>query len=326
MADSKITALTALTAADPVNDVFPIVDVSDTTMAASGTTKKISVNNILGASGTATLASATITGAATVGTTLGVTGVSTFAAGTALLPALTTTGDTNTGIYYPAADTFGVTTGGVERYRVDSSGNLLLGTTAAAGRLQVAGSAVGAGIFTVDSDVTRVDIQTYNKPLSINRGGNDVNICETTGNVGIGTVAVNTGGCLQLKSGITFPATQVASSDANTLDDYEEGTWTPVATGLTAVGAVTYTAAYTKIGRVVYINLKISAVTSTTSVAGTTFFSGLPFVPAQNSNISSVNELTIASVGVGLISTGSTVYTSNWTAVQNVTLSGFYYV
>jgi len=79
MADSKITALTALTAADPVNDMFPVVDVSDTTMAASGTTKKISVNNILGASGTATLASATITGAATVGTTLGVTGVSTLA-------------------------------------------------------------------------------------------------------------------------------------------------------------------------------------------------------------------------------------------------------
>ena len=67
MADTKITALTALTAADPANDVIPIVDVSDTSMAASGTTKKISVNNILGASGTATLASATITGALTVG-------------------------------------------------------------------------------------------------------------------------------------------------------------------------------------------------------------------------------------------------------------------
>ena len=137
MADTKITALTALTAADPANDVIPIVDVSDTTMAASGTTKKISVNNILGASGTATLASATITGAVTVGTTLGVTGVSTFAAGTALLPALTTTGDTNTGIYYPAADTFAVTTGGTERYRVDSSGNVLVGTVTSPGGTKV---------------------------------------------------------------------------------------------------------------------------------------------------------------------------------------------
>jgi hypothetical protein len=102
-------------------------------MAASGTTKRISVNNILGASGTATLASATITGAATVGTTLGVTGVSTFAAGTALLPALTTTGDPDTGIYYPAANVVAITTNGVERYRVDSLGNLLVGTTTASG-------------------------------------------------------------------------------------------------------------------------------------------------------------------------------------------------
>jgi hypothetical protein len=68
MADSKITALTALTTADPATDMFPIVDVSDTTMAASGTTKRISINNILACSPTATLASATITGDLTVDT------------------------------------------------------------------------------------------------------------------------------------------------------------------------------------------------------------------------------------------------------------------
>jgi len=138
MADAKISALTNLTAADAINDMIPIVDVSDTP-PASGNTKRISINNILSSSPTAsgaltvtglvTAGSATITGAATVGTTLGVTGVSTFAAGTALLPALTTTGDVNTGIYYPAADTFAVTTAGVERYRVDSSGNLGVGVT-----------------------------------------------------------------------------------------------------------------------------------------------------------------------------------------------------
>ena len=68
MADTKITALTAISTVDPAVDVFPIVDVSDTTMAASGTTKKITSNQLLGAGGTATLASATITGDLTVDT------------------------------------------------------------------------------------------------------------------------------------------------------------------------------------------------------------------------------------------------------------------
>ena len=115
MADLKISQLTAISVLTPATDVLPVVDVG-------GVTKKITTNQILASGGVASLASATITGAATVGTTLGVTGVSTFAAGTALLPALTTTGDTNTGIYYPAADTFAVTTGGTERLRVNSTG------------------------------------------------------------------------------------------------------------------------------------------------------------------------------------------------------------
>jgi hypothetical protein len=62
-------------------------------------------------------------------TTLSATGVTTLQAGTALLPALTTTGDTNTGIYFPAADTIAFSEGGVESMRVDSSGSLLLATT-----------------------------------------------------------------------------------------------------------------------------------------------------------------------------------------------------
>ena len=63
MADSKITALDNLTSADPANDMIPIVDVS-ATPPASGNTKRISINNLLACSPSATLASATITGAA----------------------------------------------------------------------------------------------------------------------------------------------------------------------------------------------------------------------------------------------------------------------
>ena len=62
MADSKITALTAISTVDPTADPLVIVDVSDTSMAASGTTKKSTINQLLGSGGTATLASATITG------------------------------------------------------------------------------------------------------------------------------------------------------------------------------------------------------------------------------------------------------------------------
>jgi hypothetical protein len=68
MADTKITALAAITTVDPAADVLPIVDISDTSMAASGTTKKITTNQLLGSGATATLASATITGDLTVDT------------------------------------------------------------------------------------------------------------------------------------------------------------------------------------------------------------------------------------------------------------------
>jgi hypothetical protein len=69
MADSKITALTSIgTITDPAVDPLVIVDVSDTSMAATGTTKKVTLNNLLACSPTATLASATITGDLTVRT------------------------------------------------------------------------------------------------------------------------------------------------------------------------------------------------------------------------------------------------------------------
>jgi hypothetical protein len=50
-----------------------------------------------------------------------------FVAGTAALPAITTTGDTNTGIWFPAADTIAASTSGSERMRIDSNGNVLIG-------------------------------------------------------------------------------------------------------------------------------------------------------------------------------------------------------
>jgi hypothetical protein len=82
-------------------------------------------------------------------TNISVSSVATFGAGTVSAPSITTTGDTNTGIFFPAADTIAFTEGGVESMRIDSGGNLCVGSTAGgnAGALNVsvglAGTTVG---------------------------------------------------------------------------------------------------------------------------------------------------------------------------------------
>jgi hypothetical protein len=53
-----------------------------------------------------------------------------FVAGTAALPAITTTGDTNTGIFFPAADTIAFAEGGTEAMRLNSSGKLIMASVA----------------------------------------------------------------------------------------------------------------------------------------------------------------------------------------------------
>lgn len=86
-------------------------------------------------------------------------------------------------------------------------------------------------------------------------------------------------------AGISFPATASASSDANTLDDYEEGTFTPTVGGATTAGVTTYnaqTGIYTKIGRQVTVVIYVdwSAMTGT----GSLVLSSLPFSSANIGN------------------------------------------
>jgi hypothetical protein len=66
-------------------------------------------------------------------TTLSATGVTTVQAGTAAAPAITTSGDTNTGVFFPAADTWAVATGGTEALRVNSAQNVTVNGTVGVG-------------------------------------------------------------------------------------------------------------------------------------------------------------------------------------------------
>ena len=76
-------------------------------------------------------------------------GVATLPAGTAALPALTTSGDTNTGIFFPAADTIAFSEGGAESMRINSSGNVGIGTTdPSTAKLVVTGGGIATSIMT----------------------------------------------------------------------------------------------------------------------------------------------------------------------------------
>ena len=84
-----------------------------------------------------TFANVTVSSGSVTVANVTVTGVGTFAAGSNTAPSITTSGDTNTGFFFPAADTVATTTGGTERMRVDSSGNVGIGTSSPIGKLDV---------------------------------------------------------------------------------------------------------------------------------------------------------------------------------------------
>ena len=107
-------------------------------------------------------------------------------------------------------------------------------------------------------------------------------------------VRISNTGVLDLASGagavgqIQFPATQVASSNANTLDDYEEGSFTPTLGASISDPSVTYVSAFTygryiKIGRLVYFTLEVRT-SSLSGGSGNIRIRGLPFAKQSDLN------------------------------------------
>ena len=131
---------------DSVDAIFAAAGTGTSVGLNVGAGKTLAVAGTLTVTGAASTIDATAIGATTPDTgaftTLSASGVTTVQAGTAALPAITTTGDTNTGIFFPAADTIAFAEGGVEAMRIDSSGNVGIGTSSPGEKLDVNGTIV----------------------------------------------------------------------------------------------------------------------------------------------------------------------------------------
>ena len=292
------------------------------------------------------------TGIATVATLKATTGIVTTLSATGdvtIGDKIIHDGDTDTAIRFPASgDTFTVETGGSERVRVDSSGNLGINNASPGTKL-----AIGDGTIDSSNVITfgkRVAGTNSNLPVighHSDGSGSGIAICATSsggkihfftgngsdgfgaesnaeamrvdhnGQLGIGTVSpahkldvhngnsgvivarqttnnggynifegddssgstkfyVSHNGRVGASEGIIFGSD---TADANVLDDYEEGTWTPT---VSSAGSVTgEDAKYTKIGNLVHVYGKLTSFTNSSS-SNTIVVTSLPFTASTN--------------------------------------------
>ena len=169
-----------------------------------------------------------------------------------------------------------------------------------------------SGVIVTSDTSGSLALQTANTTaLTISSG----QVITASGSIGIGGTTPSSG------TGIAFPATQSASSDANTLDDYEEGTWTATLTASVTPPTipVTITGTYTKIGRQVTVTCSFLNRSMAGSL-GNVQISGLPFVVGAedcqgicgNNSLSSASLMATSFAGTSILSIRSqdtTVYT-----------------
>ena len=239
---------------------FTTVAVTGSTAAATGI--YLQASNTLGFATNATL-QATVENTASA-----VNYMRLFGAATGNRPGILAGGsDTNIGLFFNSKGS-----GGIQFSSRGGGGNInfnIADTNSAVNYVEVTGAAASSG------------------PI-LSTAGSDTNIDLNVDPKGSGSLVVKALVDLSDSTAgqIKFPASQNASSNANTLDDYEEGTWTPVLTfdtpGDLAVVYTTQVGSYTKIGRTVFANFAIltSSFTHTTA-SGQQNITGLPFTSAN---------------------------------------------
>jgi hypothetical protein len=237
---------------------------------------------------------------------------------------------------------FVVTTEGSERARVDSSGRLLVGTSSYSGgswlRVQGSGGTLGGEIDLSRGEATPADggllgvinftDNTTNKGAWIfaARDGGTWSASSKPSRLVFSTTAdgassptermrIDSAGLVTLAGpGIKFPATQVASADANVLDDYEEGTWTPDlragGSALLSSGWVSNDgprASYTRVGNCVTV-LMNGRFNGFTAATGAVTIGGLPFTAADETSVGLVTKKETATTKViGGFLSGTTI-------------------
>jgi hypothetical protein len=198
------------------------------------------------------------------------------------VPSLDVTGNVTVGSNISVS---GIVTAGTFSGNLTGSVNLTTGITTVS-----AGSTASPSISPSGDNNTGIFFPSPDT-IAFGEGGAEAFRVDSSGRLLVGTTsATANGGVLELSGGITFPATAVAATNPNTLDDYEEGSWTPnQGAGLTVTGTFSSTGFYVKIGKQVTIWATVRGSTNiSVASAGTNVCTNAPFT-TTGGNVGSDN-------------------------------------